>query len=92
MMTSIAFSLSIAALFVAVVGSVLGFIAWSTVVGLKNSTHRIQYVPVKDPEFNRYTDKDLKPQFDDDGEPLPPREEVSLLKQFKDALYKGEEE
>lgn len=92
MITTFSFSIAIAALFVASIGAVLGFLAWSSVVGLKNSTHKLQYVYVKDPEYKKFGDKDLKPQYDDEsGEELPPDEEVSLLKQFKQAIYRDEE-
>ena len=30
------------------VALVIGCMAWSTVVGLKNSTHQVQYVPIDD--------------------------------------------
>lgn len=95
MLDIISISLGATAFFISLIAAGLAFFAWSTVVGLKNSTHRVQYIPVKDPEFNKYTDKDLKEQVDDEtGFPIPMNEDTGagLVKAFKQNLYQDEED
>ena len=45
-LTAILVGLSVMAFAFGVVALCVACIAWSTVVGLKNSTHQIQYVPI----------------------------------------------
>jgi hypothetical protein len=42
--------LSICAILFSATTAILSFMAWSTVVGLKNSTHQIQWMPIPDEE------------------------------------------
>lgn len=42
--------LSICAILFSATTAILSFLAWSTVVGLKNSTHQIQWMPIPDEE------------------------------------------
>lgn len=51
-----AFGFGIAAL-------VMGCMAWSTVVGLKNSTHQIQYVPIGEEDTQR-SNKELQDEYE----------------------------
>tara|TARA_R110000744_G_scaffold94093_3_gene181652 strand:+ start:5118 stop:5420 length:303 start_codon:yes stop_codon:yes gene_type:complete len=40
-------------------------LAWSTVVGLKNSTHQVQYVPIDNPNVNDDDEEaDFEGEFD----------------------------
>lgn len=86
------------ALLFSLLAMIFAFLAWSTMVGLQNSTHKIQYVPVKDPELNEYTNRDLKPKIDDEtGNPIPLNNGddstgLGLLKQFKKIVQMDDEE
>lgn len=97
MTTLIAISLSSAAIFIATIAAIFAFLAWSTVVGLKNSTHRIQYIPVKDPEFNKFSSKDLKPGLDEEGNAIPVNggddsTGLGLVNEFKKHIHTDEED
>lgn len=80
--------LSITSLIFCGVTALFSFKAYCEVIGLKNSTHRIEYRPI-DFKNEQFTDSDLADKLDEDGYPLP--EDVSsgkgLLKRFKEELY-----
>lgn len=98
MMTAIAISIAMTALLFGLIAMIFAFLAWSTVIGMKNSTHRIQYVPVKDPEFNQYNEGDLTPELDEEtGLPKPinggdETTGLGLLNAFKKNIHTDEED
>lgn len=49
-MTTAALALSICALLFSVTTAVFSFIAYSRVIGLEKSTHRVEYVPLDGPD------------------------------------------
>jgi len=66
---NLALSLSIAALLLSAVSLIIGCVALAIIVGLKNSTHQIQYInPFSDDEI-KDTEKALEEEFNNiDGE------------------------
>jgi hypothetical protein len=95
--TIIVISLAAAALFIASIAAIFAFLAWSTVVGMKNSTHRIQYLPVKDPEFNQFKSSDLEPGLDEEGNRIPVNggdesTGLGLINAFKNTIHQDEED
>ena len=63
-LTGILVGFSLMAFAMSVVSLVLACLAWSTVVGLKNSTHQVQYVPI---------DGATAENYDEDGEDMKER-------------------
>lgn len=58
--------LSLGAFAFSTVALVIGCMAWSTVVGLKNSTHQVQYVPIDDPDVNDRDEGEYEQDFEFD--------------------------
>ena len=72
-----------------IVALCLACLSWSTVVGLKNSTHQVQYVPIDDMDIN-----DRKVTEDGEEEnPYHPKRQQELHDKFEQAQgFKFEEE
>jgi hypothetical protein len=98
MIPYIAVSFALTALLFSTIALIFAFLAWSTLVGFKNSTHRVQYIPVKDPEFNQFSETDLAPKLDPEtGEPIPVNggdesTGLGLLNEFKKKIHVDEED
>lgn len=80
-----ALAIGIAALIVAAVGLFLGAMAYIDVKALKNSTHQIQYVPIKPEDLDPMTgktDKELSKELREVGamsEPFDDEDNLTLL-------------
>lgn len=98
MITQLAMALSLTALLFSLIAMIFAFLSWSSLVGFKNSTHKVQYIPVKDPEFNQFSEGDLKQKIDDEtGEPIPVNggddtTGLGLLNEFKKKIHVDEED
>lgn len=63
-LVGILIGLSLSGFAFSIVALVIGCMAWSTVVGLKNSTHQVQYVPIDDPSGNNDEEAEFEGEFD----------------------------
>ena len=68
-------SIAIMSIIISGVSLFLAFLAWSTVVGFKNSTHQIQYVPLEnekgEPIEGKNLDKAMKEALVDPYDTAP---------------------
>lgn len=98
MMSFVAMSVAGCALLFSLVAMIFAFLSWATLVGFKNSSHKIQYVPVQDPTFDKFSTKDLERKLDDEtGEPIPVNggdssTGLGLVDSFKKHIYTDEED
>ena len=60
---SVLVGLSLGAFGFGIAALVMSCMAWSTVVGLKNSTHQIQYVPIGEEDMQR-SPEELRDEYE----------------------------
>ena len=89
-MISFAFGLSIAAILFCIPSLIISILSLSYVIGMKNSTHQIQYVPLNDGLEEKETKKSFEDafssSFDDDETVLIVKLLFSLVNKFTNSF------